>query len=478
MVTWERAESATVLQLHRISPDGTLEWGEEGVTFSSGSDVSYTGSRMVPSGDDVVMAYYRQTGPSYSPTRHIYVQKINPAGEAVWAEDVLASNDNGISGWTDLKVIPDENGGIIIAWHDDRDNNMTMDAAIQRVESDGGLTYPEGGIELTTTPNNNYNDVHAAGIGTDGSIYAAFDFSDGNQNYRGVKAQKVSPSGDLEWGNDGYTVVDNTGDNANIIGAQAYDNSLYVSYEIYNFGGVLNTSVYAHAITEDGNPKWDEDALVSSRETQRTHSMMSAIKNDQMIVAWEDGLDNEKIYAQNFTLDGTIGNGGTVLNDDASLLMILVDDLSLPGFDPEIYEYDVIRPDITPIPNVSAVCNDPAAQTEITQADAVPGTATILVTAEDGLTQQTYTINFSSDIAVNNIESKLSVYPIPAKNYIYINTPLQIEKVNIYNVSGQMIKVITKNSNRIDVSDLKAGYYFIEIKTRNEATISNKIIIQ
>jgi hypothetical protein len=464
--------------MHRINPDGTLEWGEDGITYASGSDQSYTGPRIVPSGDDFVVAFYKQTGPGYSPTRHIYVQKFDINGEPVWSEDILASNENGISGWTDLNVITDNNGGIIIGWHDDRDNNMTMDAAIQYVQSDGTMIYPEGGIELTTTANNNYNYVQPAGIAEDGSIFAAFDFSDGNQNFRGVKAQKVSSTGDLEWGTDGYTIVDNTGDNANIIGAKAYENTLYVSYEIYDQASPVNTSVYAHAITQDGSPKWDADALVSSRPTERTHSMMSAIKNDQMIVAWEDGLDNEKIYAQNFTFDGNIGNGGTVLNDDASLFMILVDDISLPGFDSEIFEYDVIRPDITPIPEVSAICNDPAAQAEITQTDAVPGTATILVTAEDGITQQTYLINFSSDIAVNNINPDINVYPIPSNDQVYIDTKNQIERIEIYNHFGQRVKMQNSQTKTINLENLNSGQYIIKIISTNGITITKKIIKQ
>ncbi|MGI6533559.1 MAG: hypothetical protein ACOX23_02930 [Peptococcia bacterium] len=44
---------------------------------------------------------------------------------------------------------------------------------------------------------------------------------------------------------------------------------------------------------------------------------------------------------------------------------------------------------------VTAEKNDPNATMNINQATALPGTATVVVTAEDGTTKRTYTVNFN-----------------------------------------------------------------------------------
>ena len=79
-----------------------------------------------------------------------------------------------------------------------------------------------------------------------------------------------------------------------------------------------------------------------------------------------------------------------VLSD---LTDLQVNGTTVAGFNPDITEYDVVLPDdVPPVPIVSA-----AAQTgdvEITQADAVPGVATITSTGPDGIVA-TYHINFA-----------------------------------------------------------------------------------
>ncbi|AXB55920.1 T9SS type A sorting domain-containing protein [Flavobacterium fluviale] len=61
--------------------------------------------------------------------------------------------------------------------------------------------------------------------------------------------------------------------------------------------------------------------------------------------------------------------------------------------------------------------------------------------------------------------SSSSVYPNPSSDIVNIdlNQDLTLQKVNIYNTLGQLIK--TENSNSISVSSLSTGVYFFEIIT-------------
>jgi VCBS repeat-containing protein len=73
----------------------------------------------------------------------------------------------------------------------------------------------------------------------------------------------------------------------------------------------------------------------------------------------------------------------------------------LPSFDPATLDYSKELPyGTTTVPTVGATTTDPNASKVITQAASVTGTATVVVTAEDGTTQKTYTVAFS--VAANN----------------------------------------------------------------------------
>ncbi len=64
----------------------------------------------------------------------------------------------------------------------------------------------------------------------------------------------------------------------------------------------------------------------------------------------------------------------------------------MPGFQPDVFNYDVIVPAGVAVPNVTASAS--SAVVSVTQAAAVPGTATITATGPDGIVA-TYTVNFA-----------------------------------------------------------------------------------
>ncbi len=86
--------------------------------------------------------------------------------------------------------------------------------------------------------------------------------------------------------------------------------------------------------------------------------------------------------------------GEPLFSSDATLSDLTVNGTTVEGFDPYVYHYTMAIPEGDPLPITGATPNDSAATVNITQTPAVPGTSTVLVTAEDGVTQHTYTIDF------------------------------------------------------------------------------------
>lgn len=82
--------------------------------------------------------------------------------------------------------------------------------------------------------------------------------------------------------------------------------------------------------------------------------------------------------------------------EDATLKDLQVDGVTVPGFAPSALTYSYGVPEGSAIPQITlAETNDASATvTEITQASAIPGNATVLVTAGNGTTTATYTVSF------------------------------------------------------------------------------------
>ena len=71
-------------------------------------------------------------------------------------------------------------------------------------------------------------------------------------------------------------------------------------------------------------------------------------------------------------------------------------------------------------------------------------------------------------------DNELILLPNPATLEIFIQTKLEVEQVNIYNISGSLlIQTILPDIKSIDISQLASGLYIAEIKTK-ETTVRRK----
>ncbi|PVD18063.1 hypothetical protein V512_014415 [Mesotoga sp. Brook.08.105.5.1] len=101
---------------------------------------------------------------------------------------------------------------------------------------------------------------------------------------------------------------------------------------------------------------------------------------------------------------------------DSTLKALLFNSLSVPNFDPEITEYTIELPrGTTEVPTISTVPNIEGVTIEVINAETIPGTTKIIVTALDGETVTTYHIYFA--VQKNNDSSlkalEYNAIPVP-----------------------------------------------------------------
>jgi hypothetical protein len=196
--------------------------------------------------------------------------------------------------------------------------------------------------------------------------------------------------------------------------------SYYTEYE-YQQGKLISESEYQHDPLEDG--------FVLNRKILFTFG--DNINPDNLVipaVAEYESFYSDDIYDMDYYVDGLLteveefardwdsGNlvsvkssqytysGSSVsLSSDAKLESLNVNANPLEGFDPEVFNYNVVlAAEVSELPVVSAGASHANASVSIEQVEGIPGTATVTVTAEDGETVYTYQINFTREAALSN----------------------------------------------------------------------------
>ena len=113
------------------------------------------------------------------------------------------------------------------------------------------------------------------------------------------------------------------------------------------------------------------------------------------------------ITSTNMTLDIQLADGNwwrflftkqAAAGSDATLSSLEVDSASISGFSPVTTSYSYEVAVGASIPQITAATpTDANANASITQATSIPGDATVVVTAQDGTTTQTYTVSYFYD---------------------------------------------------------------------------------
>ena len=62
----------------------------------------------------------------------------------------------------------------------------------------------------------------------------------------------------------------------------------------------------------------------------------------------------------------------------------------------------------------------------------------------------------------------VDIYPNPVKDILYLRTGESWTKVEIYDLSGRIVRAVTFDGTSLDVGDLLAGSYFIRLKNKDK----------
>jgi hypothetical protein len=503
VIAW--SSDGNVIIMHKISPEGNLLWGDNGITLSCEND--YTWPQLIPVGtDDVIMKFFEDSGTFPMTTRYVYAQRFDADGNAVWDEDAIISEAGGISVWTQLfPMIPDRNEGFFIAWHDDRDFNNLASIFIQHVDADGNTLFTYNGVEVSTMPNRNHFYPHVAYPLYSEDVFVYWNEMDGSQNLRGIYGQKLNMAGERLWSDYGMAFIELSDTDVFPIRARGTDSDVVVFYE--EFQTVLDSHVKAMLIDSDGAYVWDSEHItLCSVSSQKLHPDVNRLNLDQWIVVWEDTRDDEgDIYAQNIQLDGNLGPG--------SLPGFITGTVTLNGGTGSVIDVEVSANYVIVNPlddGTYTMVITPGTYDVIASLDGYdPVTVTGVNVEEDQTTEGVdFTLNstISNDNEITPSTFKLlGNYPNPfnPETTIYFTTTENIglrstspgqaqnTKLSIYNIKGEKVRElpivtpspshtlsVTWNGTDDNGKPVTSGIYFYKLESGNKSSVKKCLLLK
>lgn len=314
---WEdKREVTTNIFAQRLLSDGTATWGNYIEVYSDEDNAQSFGQsypQIQADGMGNTIVAWQDTRNTFDNVG-IYIQKINSAGEKLWAADGIEVRANQVRELT-LRIDSDNNGGAFVIWTDMRNGDFPqVDIYAQHLNADGTFQWGDEGLALCTSPNEQNNPLIKK-VGD--HIFAVW--LDAKTGSIGISQQIIDANGNLTLAANGETVFyglsgDAGKDNLMEIYPRLAQNDAVVVWWDTR-GASTGYQIFFQYINPDGSLDLETNGRPITVPTGFEQSFFEAATNPQgqTIVVWlEQRGYYPKIYAQLIDVDGSYlwGNEG------------------------------------------------------------------------------------------------------------------------------------------------------------------------
>lgn len=288
-----------------INSKGTVQWALNGVKINSESDrLENNGSNnaIVCESDEAggaIIAWQSRSGTITLSTFNIFIQRISQNGTLLWGSDgvqICSAFNNQQS----LAVVDDGNGGVIIAWADNRTGNYKIFA--QRINSNGITQWTTDGVLICTAEGNQLV-PRIVSDDRGGAIITWEDHRNGGNN---IYSQRINSAGDIQWTHDGVLVTNTPkyyggAGIPSIVTAGDNDEGVIVVWEDVRDD---NDRLFGQRIDKNGAIMWGLDGLfIANRNSNWSRPQICEDSFGGVIVSW---LNSNTLYVQRINSDGTV----------------------------------------------------------------------------------------------------------------------------------------------------------------------------
>lgn len=213
----------------------------------------------------------------------------------------------------------------------------------------------------------------------------------------------------------------------------------------------------------------DEDPNIDAMGfSGKTALVLSSPASDQLLVSPATNLPTGNSFSLTFLI-GTFTGGGIFPSQQHYAVYVLPEGDTFTGSETPILEEDITVVDVADSKTVdlSAYAGQ-SVKIYFRQFNST-GDFGILLLDTIQLTQQSQLGTLEV-----GLEKELTVYPIPAQDYVSLKSKSKILKAEVFDLTGRMVNTELMD-NKINVQQLPPGTYLMKITTENK-TYSRKII--
>ena len=273
-----------------IDGNGKSVWTQNGVPVNRSEGHQYDCVLVSDTSGGAIFAWW-----NIAPDWNVFAQRLNAKGETVWGNDgipvCVAPGNQGAP-----LIIPDGAGGAFCVWSDYRNapNRFIISADLyaQRIDAHGNVLWEKDGISICNQPSNQQQPTGVSD-GEGGMIVAWWDERD---VFSDIYAQRVSPDGEMLWEMNGIPVCAAGGEQRNPGSVSDGSHGMIVYWLDYreDFGNTTADSIYAQRIGPNGKSLWSHNGIpiCTADGTQLTPQ---ATLNGQggAFIIWSDGRTQE-----------------------------------------------------------------------------------------------------------------------------------------------------------------------------------------
>lgn len=317
-VVWPRFDVLPGLIMQRISPAGVKAFAGDGVVIASNGNEEPAFLEMVPTSDNgLIVAYIRSIASFLSP-RHVYAQKVDAAGAPQWgASPVIVQDAASVPIAHKPRILNDGADGAIIAWHDTRDGDF--DSYVQRLSPAGVPLFAANGVPASSEFGRQQLDPSIA-IAPSGDIMMFYRNLDGAQSQQGMNLQRFDAiTGDRAFGGNGINLVPFNAQFKGPPRAVAHQDGAAAVYDRQPALGSSNGTLEMLIADESGDLLGGAPIPVSTADSSKGRLNLDRTPDGTTVAAWSDTRNGgEDIYAQRINADGTLGGPKTCPADIAA----------------------------------------------------------------------------------------------------------------------------------------------------------------
>ena len=298
VVAW--SPNSSVIRIQRISSDGDLMWGD-GILIEDNNEALMSPQPIVNSDGDVLIQWVGQSGPIWAANSTLYLQKYNLEGNPQWSEPTIAAGPVvfPMGNWSQ-QLVRDVVGGSFSAWT--RMSGNVQSSVTQHISGDGDLSWTSG-VEFSTNSSSFRMSPRLAVSEDSQELMAVWNQSNNSQSQRGVYAQRLDENGNRLWGMNGLPVIplNNNFDYLDLSIAGVGEEMITVYFQQSpNMSG----DIYAVRIDADGNTAWMGGEIEVTNSGSSKSDMMLGKGQGCLFIAW---TENGNVYAHSLREDGILG---------------------------------------------------------------------------------------------------------------------------------------------------------------------------